>query len=381
MRIGIELKHLDPSRGGAEACSLRFAQWLIKSGHEVHLFAQQGGSFPSGALIHRDGPMSADGLRRTVRSARLDLFIGTDKAEEMDVFHPHKGTVRGNLEQEISRIPNNVIRGLVRGASLINPVYRRSITREQTQVGDDQSGPAIIAVSDMIAREFRSRYRIRGDRIRVIRNGVDCEWFSDEYTRNNRKKERDRLGITDREICFLTVANDPARKGVAELLRATAALQREGISIRAVVVGRSNPRSARRLAHRLGCGQSVSFLPAMSDIRNAYAAADVFVLPTWYDPCSLTVLEAMASGLPVVTTWCNGASELVEDGREGFVIDSPADLKGLLSRMRDLYDTERRSRMGVAARARAMKHTQEDNFRAVFSVLTDCLKGPPTPAM
>ena len=100
-------------------------------------------------------------------------------------------------------------------------------------------------------------------------------------------------------------------------------------------------------------------IQAVSDIRPYYAAADVYVHPTWYDPCSLTVIEALACGLPVITTSFNGASELLTQGENGFVIPDPADPLALAEKMTVLLDPALRSAMGASARRLALDHTLE----------------------
>ena len=75
----------------------------------------------------------------------------------------------------------------------------------------------------------------------------------------------------------------------------------------------------------LGLDDVVHLLGFLPDIRPAFHASDFFVLPTYYDPCSLVVFEALACGLPVITTACNGAGELMTEGREGFVVPAPDD--------------------------------------------------------
>jgi len=137
---------------------------------------------------------------------------------------------------------------------------------------------------------------------------------------------------------------------------------------RVVVVGKDAPGSYRALAERLGCGERVRFVGAVPDVLPAYAAADVYVHPTWYDPCSLVVLEAMACGLPVLTTRCNGASELMEDGRSGLLVDSPADTDALAAALRRLLDVDLCRVIGAAARRAVEPYTLERNFREMMAV-------------
>ncbi|HEX8678982.1 MAG TPA: glycosyltransferase family 4 protein, partial [Chthoniobacterales bacterium] len=112
----------------------------------------------------------------------------------------------------------------------------------------------------------------------------------------------------------------------------------------------------------------VSFLDAVDPVPH-YAAADVYVQPTWYDPCSLVTLEAAACGLPVITTRYNGASELMHDGLDGYVLEDPHDVATLAARMQALLDPALRNTMGAAGRAVALQHTferQTDEFLELY---------------
>ena len=101
---------------------------------------------------------------------------------------------------------------------------------------------------------------------------------------------------------------------------------------------------------------------------DAYAAADIYAQPTYYDPCSLTVLEALACGLPVITTRRNGASELLTHGRDGFILDRPGDLDGLAEAILALCEADLRRDVGAAARALAEGHSTERNYRGILAV-------------
>jgi UDP-glucose:(heptosyl)LPS alpha-1,3-glucosyltransferase len=110
------------------------------------------------------------------------------------------------------------------------------------------------------------------------------------------------------------------------------------------------------MARRLGLEGRVTFLGGMQDVADLYAAADVFVLPTLYDPFSNACLEAMAAGLPVITSRANGASELIEEGVEGFVLDDPTDAGAIAKAILAVGDGAARQAMGAAARRKAEGH-------------------------
>jgi UDP-glucose:(heptosyl)LPS alpha-1,3-glucosyltransferase len=86
------------------------------------------------------------------------------------------------------------------------------------------------------------------------------------------------------------------------------------------------------------------------DIRDCFHASDFFVSPTYYDPCSLVVFEALAAGLPVITTSCNGAGELITEGREGFVVTRPAATSELISALDRMTVDDDRATMSANAR-------------------------------
>jgi UDP-glucose:(heptosyl)LPS alpha-1,3-glucosyltransferase len=128
-----------------------------------------------------------------------------------------------------------------------------------------------------------------------------------------------------------------------------------------LVVGNRRTSTFQRQARRLGVESHVTFLGPVDDPTACYAAADVYVQPTCYDCCSLVVLEALASGLPVITTSYNGAGELLTKGRHGYVVDDPFDPAPLADSMTKLLDGAIRLEMGINARALAEQHSFERN--------------------
>jgi UDP-glucose:(heptosyl)LPS alpha-1,3-glucosyltransferase len=116
---------------------------------------------------------------------------------------------------------------------------------------------------------------------------------------------------------------------------------------------------------RLGLGSCVRFEDFVVDLRAHYAAADVFVLPTYYDACSLTVLEASACGLPAITTAWNGAAELMTHGKDGFVIPEPDAIADLTRAMDTCMDPAVRDRIAPAARALGVRSSIDRNIEAI----------------
>ena len=150
-----------------------------------------------------------------------------------------------------------------------------------------------------------------------------------------------------------------------------------------MVVGKSSTAGFEKLAQRLGVADRVHFAGYCSDMRDAYFAADFLVHPTFYDPCSNVVLEAMACGLPVITTRYNGVSEMLrptgERGvcAEGLVLDDPHDHARLAWALEQMLDPERRAACAQAARRNAAGWTFEHHYQGMLRILAEAAAQAP----
>jgi UDP-glucose:(heptosyl)LPS alpha-1,3-glucosyltransferase len=226
----------------------------------------------------------------------------------------------------------------------------------------------------MVAGDFQQHHAVQPERIRLVYNGVDTARFSPDHRDSFRAQMRAELGITD-EVLLLIIAHNFRLKGVPTLVRATAQLAREGHRVRlAVVGGKGNTKWSRRGNHPRS-GEVVHFIGPVNDPVPYYAAADIYVHPTYYDPCSLVVLEALASGLPVVTSRYNGAGELITPGREGTIVADPGDAALLVHCLRPLMNADRRGQMGAAARSLSTAHSLEQNCRQIVDVYRQVDRG------
>jgi UDP-glucose:(heptosyl)LPS alpha-1,3-glucosyltransferase len=171
----------------------------------------------------------------------------------------------------------------------------------------------------------------------------------------------------------LMIAQDFARKGLAEAIRGLAGVGDE--RVRLVVVGREATTEYWALARRLGVEGRVSFAGATADPYAFYSAADFFVLPTRHDPCSLVVLEALAMGVPVISTRQNGACEIMTDGVHGFVLESADDAEGLVRAMGAMVDEGRRARMREACLGLRPRLAYEAHLRGLLEIYEGVVAG------
>lgn len=358
MKIGLVLEKFDPQMGGLEHWTWQFAQQLLARGHEAHVisFEANPAAAQSGLVLHRlKMPHSrldrAEALERHLRTLTLDVIHDMGCGWYADIFHPHGGSTVALWEHNLMRIPRwRQIR-----------FWRERRYREMAEIERRQLAipcATIVAVSGMVQNHFETLHGVPKERMRLIYNGVDLEEFSPVHCATQRDPARQDLGIKD-EVLFVMVAHNLLLKNATALLQAAARLIQAGHPIRVLIAGGKRPKPFIQLARELGMEGQVIFREALEDPRPFYAAADIFVHPTWYDPCSLVVLEAWACALPVITTRYNGASELMTDGKDGLILGKPNDVAGLASLMTKLLDPQLRQQIGTAARELALGHSFE----------------------
>ncbi len=361
MRIAIVIEALDPRRGGAEAWTWQYVQWLQARGLDVHVLASGFSPETERLGITRHAlPQTASRCALAAAAAERLERLQPDIVHDMgcgwhcDVFQPHGGSRQAAFEQNLRLLPRWMA-ALKRRVAPLLPRYRDFDRLTDRQYSGRQR--LYVALSQMVATHMEHYHGVAPQQIRVIYNGVDATRFSPLARTKWRQPMRERLGIANHELLVLIVAHNHRLKGVPALRRAACRLIRLGRPVRLVVAG------GRQHAPRPTMRHGVLYLGPVHDPAPLYAAADVYAHPTWYDPCSLVVLEALASGLPVVTTRYNGASELMQDGQQGYVLDDPADAHSLAARLESLLDRDLRSRMGQCARTLAEAHTLARNFR------------------
>src|SRR5438552_8306980 len=218
----------------------------------------------------------------------------------------------------------------------------------------------------MVKDEIVNLYGYPTNRIDIVRNGVPLEKF--RFGLELREKSREELNLKPDQIALLFAGSGWERKGLLFAVEA-AALCKER-KIRLLVAGRGNARLYKTKRLRFWREEPVQFLGKVADMLRIYAAADIFILPTIYDPFSNACLEALACGLPVITTRSNGFSEIIEDGVHGSIVDHAGNLVGLRDAIRFWSDTSRR----IAARAANVEHASHfdisKNVEQTLDILT-----------
>ncbi len=379
MRVAIIQEHVAVRRGGAETSTLEMARHLAALGLDVAVICRGDRSFVDQNVTFL--PVAARDLTRTMRTyrfvqgattlcrrERFDIVHAITPCLAANVYQPRGGTYRETVARGLALVRSPVLRAIKRAGRRFNIRQRFLARLEQLLLGKYRQRVFVAAVSDYVRRQVVDGFGFPAERTRVVFNGVDIAPLSEEERARHQSALRAELGLHAEAPLLLFVAHNFKLKGLAELIHATA-LASPGWTV--AVVGRDRTRPYQRLASRLGVAQQVRFVGATSDIRPWYAAADVLAHPTWYDPCSRVVLEALAVGLPVVTTRYNGAAEVMEPSRHGESIDDPDDPVSLLSALERAWQPAVRAacqadaarlqeQLSMARHARELKALYED---------------------
>jgi len=203
----------------------------------------------------------------------------------------------------------------------------------------------------------------------VVYHGVDLETFHPRNKRIHRAAVRKELGVRAEECLALYVGN--LQKGAAAAIRAMAQLPRTRLAL----VSGSDTSADRAAAAAAGAADRVIFVPLSKQVERYFAAADLFVFPTLYDPFGMVISEAMATGLPVVTSRAAGAAELVCHGVSGWLTDSPWAEDQIAAGLRALAaDPDLRQQMGMAARSTIERYTWDRTAEETLAVYREVLQ-------
>lgn len=281
-------------------------------------------------------------VRATLDRERFDLVQSHERIAGCDIYRAGDGVHAAWLEHRgrAQAWPGRLW-------SRFSPWHRYTLAAEARMFRDPRLR-AVICNSGMVCEDIARRFGVPQDKLHVIYNGVDPEAFHPRLRAAHRSRLRAELGIAEAAPLFLYVGSGFERKGVAQLLAAFAAMANR--EARLVVVGKDRRQPAmERRAAALGIAGRVHFAGAQKDVAPWYGAADAFVLPTLYDPFPNAALEALACGLPLITSTTCGAAELVREGGNGYVCDA-LDIDALARHLDTLARPGAAPAMAAAAR-------------------------------
>ncbi len=364
MKLAIIRKDCSFRKGGAERYAANLCRELAETGHEVHVLAENCDADIHPSLVHLPIQVNRatswsrnNSFHRNAQAALPDVgadaVLALSRSWPADAFRVSDPLHRFWMEV---RYPGKLHRAIQR----LNPRHRAIL-----QLENDIFDPAhtrMIVTNSRLSKTLIGRYfpRYPQERVHVVYNGVDLERFSPGESAPAGGRAR-----------LLFVGQDFRRKGLGPLIEALAALKNRGVDCELRVIGRDKPAPYRAQARRLGVGDRVTFEGPTREIHDAYRAADLLVFPTLYDPFANVCLEALACGLAVLTTTTNGASEIIDEGVNGYVIPGEeSSLAGeIAARVATFMKTADRPAMRRAAREKAERFTIRGNSERIVELL------------
>lgn len=279
------------------------------------------------------------------QTQKFDLVQSHERIPGCDIYRAGDGVHRRWLLQRARILPK------WKHKQLMNNRYHRYVMRTEQQMYTHPNLQAVICNAEMIKKEIIEDYALDPAKIHVIYNAIDSQKFI-PATDTQRKQARQQFGIASSVHCLIFVGSGFERKGLAAAITALAKTDSH-----LLVVGRDKTESKyKQLAMRLGCQNRVHFAGMQTDTLSCYQACDGLLLPTLYDPFPNVILEAMACGLPVITTDGCGGAEFIRDGENGFVLDA-LEIPAISQAITLLAENAKDNQMSTAARNTILPHT------------------------
>jgi UDP-glucose:(heptosyl)LPS alpha-1,3-glucosyltransferase len=293
----------------------------------------------------------------------------------MNIYNPHEGVERAYLKQDFLSVSNPGYFFYKYLKRYLSPEHYLKIWIQKKQYLSPRV-KRIIAISKMIKKDIIRYYGVSEEKIAVVFNCVDLDRFHPRNREIHRNRMREKLGIDPELIVLLFIGNNYRLKGLEPLLSSLALLRERFPErpFRLLVLGRGHRGRYRRLAKRIGVSDLILFLGHVREVEQVYSASDIYVHPTFYDSCSLTVLEALATGLPVITSRFNGAADAILSKEGGEVIETPANVKSLAESIAYYFDEDRREKARVVTRQWMEKYSPANHIEDILRVYYEVAK-------
>jgi UDP-glucose:(heptosyl)LPS alpha-1,3-glucosyltransferase len=360
MKIGV-IRQRYAASGGAERYLNEVIKALSARGHRVHVFANAwAGDAAVQCQFHRVPMLRGASFwralsfawwsKKIVARVGCDLVFSLERTLQQDVYRAGDGCHREWLAQR-----RKFVSGFKAASLALNPLHTTLLALEKQTFSPARTG-WILANSRRGKEEIIRHYGFPAERIHVIYNGVDCTRF--EPLPDPRSTG---------EFILLFVGTGFERKGLRFCVEVLSKLPRH---VKLKVVGKGHPTPYRRLAKKLGVESRLEFLGFDLDLASVYRTANLLVHPAIYEPFANVCLEAMACGLPVATARINGASELIEPGRNGVIVERPNDIEGLAEAIRFFLDGKTWAAASQHARQTAEAHPFSAHVSQTLEILS-----------
>lgn len=360
--------------GGAELFAWRLGVGLLEDPRwEIHVVGLRPGQRSQGFVFHEAGrilPRSGPwGQLAFAMQAKRYLQKGT-----FDLVHSHELGVEADVVS--FGLPRRRWRKIVgKARSWVSPREKLVALLERKTLFSPRCR-VILCPSELAAGELRTEYPELVPKIRVLCPGVEFRSFQVFPERQELKQKLfGPLGWKREDLVALFIGNNFRLKGLPQTAEAVARLREKGYPLRLCVVGRGNPKEAGSCLRTLQSQRAVWFSGPVSQslASSYYGASDFLLFPSRWEAFGMVVLEALASGLPVVVGPHVGAAKLVDPGRNGWILEDPESVQELAQCLERLCNPLERERMGKEARQTAERCDWRFRVKELVRIYEECL--------
>ena len=370
MKIAIIVRNYH-KHGGISRCAAELAEHSA-AGNEVHVFSASLEDAGGPALVFHKVPMLSFGfLKKRNLNALNNIFEIASFAlfswfkvnpDDFDIVHSH-GSYIGRSDVftthschaeslAVSRRNRTGFLGRLKKTAL-NPLHLILLFMEYCSL---KNAKKIVSVSRNVKNDIIRHYNIQESRIEVIVNGVDIKKFNPANKTLYKNLVRSKHGLKPEDKVIIFPAHEFERKGLRRIIEALNVIHYSDLYV--LVVGEDAPAAFTAIIKKYGLNRNIIFTGKVTDVEKYYFASDLFVMPTYYEPFGLVILEAMAVGLPVITSRQAGASELIADNMSGLILEDHADFLGIAKAIRYLLnDPKAAETFGTNARQTAEQYS------------------------
>lgn len=376
MKIALVKKRYSLRHGGSERYCVNLSRRLQSLGHEVTVIGERIDAELTDEVNFLTVPVNrmtswthnrsfAENAGKIATAERFDLVYGLGRAHGLDAV------------RVTERLQSHWLN--VKYRHPVNRFLQRCNPRHRTLIGLERSmynsrNVRRIVTQSRLDRELVQRYYgIPDDKIRTVYNGVDTSVFNPEV-RNACGDVREEVGIPDDAPLLVFASMDFEGKGLGSILKAMRQCRHQDLWL--AVLGTGPERKFRRIANECGVGRRVVFAGRRSDIQRFYGTGDLFLLPSAYEPFPNVNLEAMACGLPPLTTSTTGVADVVEEGKNGWLISDVNAVDEMVECLNNHFSLTAgdRQAMADACWETAREMTVEKNTKETLAVFEEVLR-------
>ncbi len=378
MNIALVIFRAEIERGGAERYVRDLSVALTEHGHRVSVLASTGQTAPGVEFVR----IGAHGVSRTVRYRRFcrnlerhldehryDIVHACLPVPRCDVYHTHSGLESISLRDGHLKEPTLARQAASKLFASINR-KRRAFADVEAKLINSTQPPIVLCLSNRERDAAISMFPAARDRFQTLYSIPDDNKFSVTDVLSLRQEMRRQLGLDDAQTMFLFVGNDFERKGLATAIRAIGRMSDPRSML--YVVGKGDTRKYTEIALKAGAVGRVMFAGRSSNVRNFFAAADATVLPTRSEPFGMVVVESILMGVPPIVSRIAGASEVLSNGLDGFVIDDPSDVPAWAAAMNQLTVRDFRDTLAQACLGQRDRFSYARHVAALEAIYRDC---------